>query len=183
MVYITERTTLINPAAMLAHLPLRAGLRVGDLGCGGHGQIAAAAARAVGDSGTVYLVDIRKSALAELVKKTRLIGIRNVKSIWANLELVGATGLPAGTLDAAMLINVMFQAQDKASVFLETKRLLKSGGALLVVDWKTAATRLGPPSDHRVPPNELEAYARAAGFQLRETFDAGPYHYGLVFTR
>lgn len=183
MPYIAATNALLNPETVLTHLPLTAGMRVGDLGCGGHGQFAVKAARLVGQRGMVYVVDIRKSALAEITKKARLVGVTNVKPIWANLELVGSTGIPPGTLDAAMLINVLFQTPDRASLFLESKRLLNGGGTLVVVDWKTAASPLGPALERRITPLEVSAHATAAGFQLRETFDAGPYHYGLAFTK
>jgi len=183
MPYIASESSLLSPSAVLVHLRLGAGMRVADLGCGGHGQFTLHAARLVGPRGLVYAVDILKSTLAELAKKARLEGCSNVKPIWSNLEVVGATAIPAGSLDAALLVNVLFQSRDRASLLQEAGRLLRTGSQLLVVDWQLGASPLGPPQEQRLTPAQVKANAQAAGFQLSEEFSAGRYHYGLVFTK
>lgn len=183
MAYIAKKTNLLPAGEMLKHIPLAAGARVGDLGCGGHGLFALAAARLIGPRGVVYAVDILKTTLAEVAQKARLDGVANIKPIWSNLEIVGATAIPPQSLDAVLLISVLFQCHDRPSVLTEAKRLLKPGGALLVVDWKTTATALGPAAQHRIAPPAMHALVTAAGFVAGEQFDAGPYHYGMVFTK
>ncbi len=181
MAYIALRSTLLNADEILTHVMMRQGMRVGDLGCGGHGQFSLNAARKVGSTGVVYVVDILKTVLAELAKKARLEGIANIKPIWSNLEIVGSTAIPAQSLDIALLINLLFQTRDRVSVLTEAKRLLKPGGQLLIVDWKPTATPLGPAVERRFTPPDCQR--AAAGFILVEQFDAGRYHYGMVFIR
>ncbi|MDD5110171.1 MAG: class I SAM-dependent methyltransferase [Patescibacteria group bacterium] len=183
MPYITSDSQLLHPEAVFAHLKLRAGSKIADLGCGGHGQFTLGAARLAGTTGKVYAVDILKSALAEIAKKARLENLPNIKPIWANLEIVGVTAVPEASLDITLLINVLFQTRDRASIFREARRLLKPGGQLLVVEWKTTATPFGPPTDHRLSPDQVVALGTAARLQRQETFDAGKYHYGIVFTK
>lgn len=183
MVYVTRDSSLLNFNTIFSHLKVGAGMRVGDLGCGGHGLFALHAARLVGSRGVVYTVDILKTTLAEVAKKARLEGLANVKAIWSNLEIVGSTAIIPQSLDVALLVNVLFQTPDRASVLSEAKRLLKPGGQLLVVEWKPSAMPLGPALNRRVIERECLAIARAAGFTLTEPFDAGRYHYGLVFTK
>lgn len=183
MPYVTTGSTLLNPDLLFYRLGLKEGMRVGDLGCGGHGQFPIRAAQLVGKNGVVYAVDILKSVLAEISKKARLKGITNIKPIWTNLELIGATAIPPATLDTALLINVLFQTKDRANIFREAKRLLKPGGTLLVIDWKTTASPFGPEPSHRIAPAAIQAFAAAAGLRLREAFDAGRYHYGMIYIR
>lgn len=183
MPYVSTGSSLLNTDQLFYQLNLKEGMRVGDLGCGGHGHFPIRAARLVGNGGVVYAVDILKSVLAEISKKARLEGISNIKPIWTNLELVGAAAIPPASLDTALLINVLFQTKDRASIFREAKRLLKPDGTLLVVDWKLTATPFGPKPWQRIAPETIQAFAAAAGLRLRETFDAGRYHYGMIFFR
>lgn len=183
MPYIAGTSTLLNAANVLGPLGLQPGMRVADLGCGGHGQFTVMAARAVGLNGVVFAVDILKPALEEIAKKARLEGVRNIKTIWSDLERVGATTIPATTIDAAYLINVLFQSRQHASILREAARLLKAGGRLLVVEWKNVAAPFGPPRKFRLAPDLVHQLASDAGLKVEAAFDAGPYHYGLVFIK
>lgn len=183
MVYISGGNELLNADQLLGHLAITEGMRLADLGCGGHGRFVIPAARLVGKKGVAYAVDILKSALEETAHKARLEGVGNLKTVWANLESVGATKIPAGSLDVAFLKNILFQSKEHGRIFQETLRLLKPGGQLLVADWKGIATPFGPPPIDRVAAKTAKAHAAAAGFQLTEEFEAGAYHYGLVFVK
>jgi ubiquinone/menaquinone biosynthesis C-methylase UbiE len=80
--------------------------------------------------------------------------------------------------DRAILSNTLFQiAQgDRDNLALETKRLLKPGGKLMVIDWEPGS----PMTPKTVVPRMLaEGIFQKAGFTLEKTFDAGDHHYGI----
>src|SRR3989338_11597175 len=104
MVYISGGNELLDPEEIFKHIELKGGQRVADLGCGGAGHFVLPAAQKVGSLGTVYAVDILKSVLQTVASKARLEGVANVKTVWSNLELPGATKIPKESLDAAFLI-------------------------------------------------------------------------------
>jgi ubiquinone/menaquinone biosynthesis C-methylase UbiE len=110
-------------------------------------------------------------------------GLKNIKTVWSNLELIGATNIPTGSLDIAFIHNVLFQAGKHDSFLKETARLLKAGGKLMVIDWKKIASPFGPPVKDRPEPELIKNMAAKAGLKLLEEFEAGPYHFGLIFTR
>lgn len=164
--------------------PLEAGMHVGDLGCGNLAYFAIPAAKLVGKGGVVYAVDILKSvldAVTHLVRQEGLDGI--IRPIWSNLEVVGATAIPADSLDLAMLHNMLFQSDKDDQVLRETYRLVKRGGRAIIVDWLRTATPFGPPMEDRTDPEQIKRWALEAGFQVAEEFQAGPYHYGLLLTK
>lgn len=183
MTYVAAGNTVINTEAVVTRLNLRAGMHVADLGCGGHGLFSLRLARLVGASGLVYAVDILKPTLAELAKKARLEGATNVKPVWSDLETVGAANIPDASIDGALVVNVLFQVRDRASLLGEARRILKPAGRLVVVDWQPSASPFGPPAAERLTPRIAATHAQAAGFKLVEDFTAGKYHYGLVFTK
>jgi ubiquinone/menaquinone biosynthesis C-methylase UbiE len=162
---------------------LQAGMHVGDLGCGNLGYFTFPAAKIVGNSGVVYAVDILKSVLDAVANKATQEGFSNVKTVWSNLEKVGATDIQTATLDLTMLHNMLFQSDRDDLVLQETYRLTKIGGKAMVIDWLKIATPFGPPAGDRTDPAEIKRFAEAAGFTLTQEFNAGPYHYGLLFTK
>ena len=162
---------------------LEAGMHVADLGCGNLGYFAIPSAKIVGKNGMVYAVDILKSVLESVTNLAKHEGLENLKTIWSNLEIVGATKIAAESLDAAYLINILFQSHKDDLVIKEAYRLLKSGGKLIIIDWKRVSTPFGPPMADRTKPEEVKGFARMAGFKLVDEFEAGRYHYGIMFVK
>lgn len=158
-------------------------MKVGDLGCGNLAYYAFGAARHIGKHGIVYAVDILKTALNAVENKARQDGIDNLKTIWSNLEMIGATNIPAASLDAAFIHNVLFQVGEHAGFLKEAARLLKSGGKLMIIDWKKSGAPFGPPVKDRPDPETVKTMASASGFKLTEEFEAGPYHWGMMFIK
>ena len=175
---------LLNPQNLLAkELEVQVGHQLADLGCGGAGYFTLPAARLVGSRGKVYAVDILKPALDGVMSKAKLDNLLNIETVWSDIERVGATKIPADTLDDALLINIMFQSRKNEDILKETQRLLKSGGKLLIVDWKVEPTPFGPPQDNRLSPVTVTQMAAKLGFTLVKQFEAGPYHYWFVLTK
>lgn len=181
MVYISGGTSLLVPAEIFQHVGIRQGMKVADLGCGAHGHFSIPAARLVGKEGTAYAVDILKSVLQEVSKRANFEGVKNLKTVWSNLEIVGAAKIRNESLDVAMLINILFQSKHHENVMQEAARMLKKGGKLLVVDWRQAHIPFGPPVVDRVDPSDVKKIAKKFGLSLLDEFSAGQFHYGLVF--
>lgn len=162
---------------------LTEGMNIGDLGCGNLGYFSVPAAKIVGKNGIVYAVDIQKPVLQSVEHIAKEEGLDNIKTIWSNLEIVGATKIPAESLDVIVLINMLFMADKDNIVFQEAHRLAKSGGTLLVIDWKSISTPFGPALSDRIKKEDVNRFAKDAGFTFSEEFEAGPYHFGLIFTK
>lgn len=175
---------LLNPEKILKKdVEINYGSRVGDLGCGGMGYFALQAGRLIGDKGQVYAVDVLKSVLASVETRVNLEGLTNIKTVWSNLEIFGATKIKEESLDLALVINVLFQNKKHKEILEEAKRLLKKGGKLVVIDWQTTGTLFGPAAKDRVPPAKVEEVAQNLNLKKEKSFEAGPYHYGFVFVK
>lgn len=177
------RGELIDAKFILEKAGVGEKMKVADLGCGAAGYFVIPAAKLVGPQGISYAIDIQKSALDGVKTKAKLEGITNIELIWSNLEIVGAAKIPDGSLDAALIINTLFQSKKKGEILREALRLLKVGGMLLIAEWKRAGTPFGPALAERVDPEEIKKLTLSLGFKLKEEFEAGPYHYGFIFKR
>lgn len=180
MIYIPTGSELLDPSKIIARLDLRAGMYVNDMGCGASGHFVYPSAKAVGESGKVYAVDILKSVLSSIESKSKLQNFTNVEPVWSDIEIYGgAAAIKDGSCDAAYLVNV----HAKPAMIKEALRTLKNGGKLLLVDWKAIATPFGPPTKDRVSAEEAKKRATEFGLELEQEFDAGPHHWGLIYRK
>lgn len=177
MPYIPSGSEVLNPKALVARMGVREGMVVADLGCGTQGHFVFPAAHAVGPKGKVYAVDILRSALSGVESRVKLEGVDNVEKVWSDLEVYGATKVPE--LDLAMLINNL----PKEPMLKEAARVVKRGGKLVLIDWKPTAAPIGPPSKDRVDKEKIKNLLASWRFRLMEDFEAGPYHFGLIFVK
>jgi len=173
---------LINAEKLLKEAGIERGMKVADLGCGIRGYFALQAARLVGKQGLVYAVDILRSALKGVQSNARLLGISNIKVVWSDLEIYGATRIPKNSLDFALLINIFFQTRKREEIIKEAKRLTKDGGKILIVDWKKESN-FGPKEKEKISPEEIKDIAQKFGLKLEKEFSAGPYHFALLFVK
>lgn len=183
MVISAGGSELINPLTVLEKVGVQPGSNVADLGCGGAGHFIIPAAQVVGSDTVVYAVDILKTVLHNVSSKARLDGINNIRTVWSNLESLGATNIPEKSLDVAFLINVLFQSKKRHDMIAEANRLLKDGGKLLVIDWMNSKTPIGPEMESRVPIAEVKGACQELNLKFVEEFKPGNLHYGLIFTK
>jgi SAM-dependent methyltransferase len=177
------KSELLNANEILGQLlGLKIGDRVADLGAGG-GLFTLQAARLVGDQGEVYAVDIMKTILSDIESKARMANLYNIKTVWSNLEILGATKIPEASLDFVFLVNTLFQSKESKKILTESKRLLKSGGKMLVIDWNNDNSGLGPHVDRQIDPKDIITQAQSISLNLEKQFIAGQYHFGLVFIK
>lgn len=162
---------------------LEEGMKVGDLGCGNLAYYAFNAAKIVGKKGLVFAVDVLKSVLEVVNRRIKQEGLENIKTIWSNLEVLGGTNIPNESLDAAFIHNVLFQSTEHQKFLQETARLLKKGGKLMIIDWKKIGAPFGPPIKNRPDPEKIKQITEGIGLKFLEEFEAGPYHFGIIFTK
>jgi len=178
-----NKTTLFDIKSILSRLGIAAQQHVAELGCGNFGFFVFPLARLVGRQGKVYAVDILKSTLAEIEREAKKNNLPQVAPVWSDLEIFKATKIETSSLDSALLVNIMHQSEKKVEILREAVRLLKRGGKLLIVEWKNIDLPFGPDPERRVKLESLKAAVPKIGLQVKEEFEAGPYHYGLILTK
>lgn len=155
---------------------------VADLGAGS-GAYSIAAGRRVGNSGKVYAIDVQKELLGRINDLARNSGLSNVYVLWGLIDKLGGTTLRDGECHAAIMSNVFFQVEAKDLCAKEVARILRVGGDLLFIEWSDSFGHLGPHPDKIVKPEQAERFFAMAGMRVKKQFNAGPHHYGMVFTK
>lgn len=175
---------LLNPREILENkIGLGYGDIVADLGCGPKAYFTFQSARIVGDRGTVYALDIQKQVLSSVESHAKTQGLGNIKTVWSDLEIAGATKIQESSLDLGVLNNVLYQSANMPEMIKEAIRLIKADGKLLVIDWKKIGAPLGPRMDLRVDPEKIKELCEIFGLKLEQEFEAGQYHFGLLFRK
>lgn len=158
------------------------GMHIADFGCGA-GHIGILVAQKTGKDGYVVALDIMEDKLESIKARAKAMGLENIETKRANLEVLGNTGLGDGTQDMVLLINILFQSNKKQDILKEAKRVLKSGGSAVLVEWKKSGGGLGPPDELRTNGNDMQTIFSTEGFTLIRQFSAGQFHYGLIFKK
>ena len=117
-----------GPQKQIESLGLGRGQVVLDYGCG-IGSYSLPAARAVGEEGLVYALDIHPLAVETIQKRSMQQNLPNVRTILSGLD----TGLPDDSVDVVLLYDVLHHVSDKDALLRELHRVLKPGGLLSVI--------------------------------------------------
>lgn len=171
-----------DPKKNIEQFVLGEDMHVADFGSGS-GAYSIAAAFAVGADGKVYAIDAKPELLSRLKKEAEEARLSNIEVINGNLEDEGGSNLRDGAMDAVIVSNILFQINDKSTFVSEVKRVLHSGGRVLVVDWKESFGGAGPQPENIIKEEAIKALFVSLGFSYEKNIDAGAYHYGIVFKK
>lgn len=174
---------LIDPNLIFQKAQVQTSMHIAVFGCGRTGHLVFPGAQIVGHDGLVYAVDILKDILDVIAKRAKLENFENILTVWSDVERVGKTAIPEGTLDVVLIVNLLFRLIARDAVLDEARRLLKPKGRIVVVDWIHDDLPFCPPKDRWVNFGHITAWAEAHGFVVEQNFAAGKHHGGLVLYR
>jgi len=169
----------LNPQQVLNQLKLEGQMIVADFGSGSGGWAIPLAKRL--KFGKVYAIDILEEPLSALKSKAEVEKVFNIETIRSNVEGKQGSKLPDSSCDLVLMTNLLFESEDKKQILAEGKRVLKKNGKILVVDWLPEAPQ--GPKKGRVSAKEVKKIAKDLKLKLEKEFEAGVFHFGLVFTK
>jgi len=117
------------PDCALLQAGVGSGMSVLDFGCG-PGGFSLAAARLVGPRGRVVAVDIHPLAIRRVERAARRRGLGHLQVIHGD----AMPYVPSGSVDVALLFDVLHEIEDPATTLAEIRRVLKQDGVLSVTD-------------------------------------------------
>jgi predicted methyltransferase len=149
---------------VLQAMGLEPGAAVADLGAG-DGFFTVRLAKAVGDRGKVYAVDISTDTLRRLRAR-----VANEKL--AQVEVIEGTTddpkLPAGALDAVLIVNAYHEMKAFKEILPKLRSALKPNGRLVIIEPISSGRRDGMRDEqtrnHEIAIDYVRQDARDAGF-------------------
>ncbi len=172
----------VLPDVVVTQFLLKPGDKVADFGAGS-GYFIPALAKAVTPAGRVFACEIQQVLIEKLGSFARSQGLSNVDPLWCDIDAPGGIKIPDRTLDAGVLVNTLFQLENKAAAITEIGRTMRPGAMLYVIDWSDSFGGLGPSLSDIVSPEAAIALCEANGFLYEREYPAGGHHYGLAFRK
>ncbi len=117
---------------LLATLDLKPGAAVADIGAG-TGFFSMMMSEAVGESGTVYAVDIAQNFLDHIVEAAKEKGLKNVRPIVCDQK---STKLDPNSIDAAFICDTYHHFEFPFLTMASVHDAIRPGGLLVIVDFK-----------------------------------------------
>jgi len=171
-----ERDKRQEPEHVLAVLALAPDAKVADIGSA-TGYFPVRFARAV-PHGHVYGLDIEPDMVSYLNERAKREGLTNLTSILAAAD---APHIPE-PVDLIFLCNTYHHIEDRVNYFRARLADLRPGGRLVIIDYKPGELPYGPPPEHKVPPDQVEAELREAGYRLVQKDEGLEYQFFYIFT-
>lgn len=175
------KMSFVDPVEIIEMSEIKNGEKVADFGCGS-GYFSIPAALTVGEVGEVFSFDVLPSALEALESQAKVQGIDNIIFKRVNLEKKEGTELENESIDWVIMKDILFQNKNKEAILDEAKRILKSGGNILVMEWNNNLV-IGPDEKSRIAPQDLINIISNSGFVFKKQLDAGDYHYVIIATK
>ncbi len=172
----SDRAAWQKPDEVIAALALRPGDVACELGAG-PGYFSLLLARAVGEHGHVFAVEVYPGMLEVLRERIEAAKISNLSPI---LSLDGDPLLPRASCDLALIVNAFHHFPDGAEYLRRVARALKPGGRIVNIDFFEYELPIGPPPEHKLSREAFLRIARDAGLRLESEQTFLPYQYFLV---
>ena len=170
----------LDPEKILNEINLKNDMIAADFGCGSGGFTIPLAKKL--EKGLVYAIDVQKEPLSALKNRSLDYNLLNLKFIIGDIEKEKGSRLNDSSVDLILIINTLFQSDKKDAILKEAKRVLKNNGEVLIIDW-IPNTQLGP-KQGTISLEELKKIGKEEiGFNIEKEFEAGKYHYGIIFKK
>lgn len=111
-------------------IDIQPGAVILDLGCGA-GLDVYLYAKATGERGKVYGIDISQDMITKAKRNMSMMGIQNTKFFWAAVDKIP---LPDASIDLVTANGIYNLSQNKEAVMNEVFRVLKAGGRMIFAE-------------------------------------------------
>ena len=169
-----ERTDLLVKA-----LRLKPGMVVADIGAGS-GYLSRRMSPAVMPGGKVLAVDVQPEMVALLQAMVRESGLQNIQPL---LSVEEDVGLPAATVDLAIMVDVYHELAYPYEVLDSIVRALKPGGQLVFVEYRAENRNLPIKALHKMSLAQIKREATVHAVVWDRTVHTLPVQHLVIFRK
>jgi predicted methyltransferase len=168
-----------RPDLLHAFLELEPGDTACDIGAG-NGYHTLPMARMVAPGGLALGVDIQPEMLALLKQRAAEAGVANVRGV---LNTQAGVGLPPGTCDLALMVDVYHELAEPAAMLRSLHAALQPDGELVLVEYREEDPAVPIKPLHKMSKAQVHTELTAHGFKLVRQRDDLPWQHVMVYQR
>ncbi|HCU70821.1 MAG TPA: hypothetical protein DIC35_03680 [Candidatus Moranbacteria bacterium] len=172
----------INPVLIINAIGIEEGSIVADFGCGS-GYFSLPIAKKIGENGVLYALDILPQSIEMINGYAKTMGLTNIITKRVNLEKNNGSTLNEGSCDWVIMKDMLFQNKLKGNIIKEAARVLREGGKILIIEWDTKDSSIGPNCSVRIPKESLMEIIQESGMSILNEIPVSNFHYGLVLVK
>ncbi len=171
-----ERLTLL-----VESLKLKPGMAVADIGAGS-GVLTLMMASEVGQTGTVFAVDIQQEMLDRLSDKLNNLDVKNVQLVRGTAK---SPKLEPESVDLAVMVDVYHEFEFPWEMLRELSTAMKPGGRIAFVEYRKEDPEVPIKLVHKMMEKQVRREAERPEFGLtwKETIGILPRQHIVVFER
>jgi arsenite methyltransferase len=142
-----QRDAEQKPDEVIKTLYLKEGVSIADIGAGS-GYFSFRFSRQAGASGRVYAVDINPDMILYMNRHIRETKIKNVVTVLSDPD---NPLLLDNSIDLFFVCNAWHHVPNRPQYLALTRKMLKQGGRIAIIDYKKGKLPVGPPPDSSCP--------------------------------
>jgi ubiquinone/menaquinone biosynthesis C-methylase UbiE len=174
-----EREQEEKPGLLMESLRLEPGQAVADIGAG-TGYYSRRLAKAVGESGAVYAVEIQQEMLDLLTNNMVQAGIHNVKPV---LGTVRDPKLPRASLDLILLVDVYHEFDFPFEMVSSMQQSLKPGGRIVFVEFRAEDPDVPIKPVHKMTEAQVRKEMEPHRLNWVQTIETLPRQHIIIFKK
>jgi ubiquinone/menaquinone biosynthesis C-methylase UbiE len=174
-----EREDEENPDLAMRLIRVQKGQSVADLGAGS-GYYTRRLAKAVGDTGKVYAVDIQQGMLDLLQTALSKEKITNVVPVLGGID---DPRLPPDALDMILMVDVYHEFSQPQAMLQRMKTALKPGGRLILLEYRGEDPDVPIRPEHKMTKAQVKLEVEHEGFKQQRVYDDLPWQHLIIFTK
>ncbi len=174
-----EREREEMPNRLIESLKLKEGDVVADIGVG-TGYIARRISPIIGNTGTIYGVEIQQEMLDILAEKMAEEGITNIKGV---LGTITDPKLPPNSVDLAIMVDVYHEFSHPYEMMQNIVHGLKVGGRVVFVEYRLEDPNVPIKLLHKMSQLQVMKEVTPHPLSWVETIDVLPWQHIIIFEK
>lgn len=170
--------TFSNPIKIIEQISFSADAHIADFGCGA-GAYSIAIAKKY-ETSKIFAIDVQKDMVERLGNDAKSQNLTNIHVVWGDVDEKNGSRLRDDSIDVVIIVNTLFQAENKKTMLYEALRVMKADAQLVIIDWSESFGNIGPKEDHVVNEDTAKLLIEECGMIVQKEIKAGEHHYGFI---